>query len=336
MPRKKNIFYRLVKNEDTLTELVCNLLRYQVFRDMLTVVINDALALDETSFTFHDVSSQRGAGKGGRPDVRIENDNCCILLECKVRNSPLTPAQRTAYRKVLGLSDAHTKGVVFVVPEGYFQMPVIDGLVAGPRPAGVRLGKVLWGRVLDLLERKGLGETNEVFAQFAALLSEWAAKATIALPLEGLRMLYQGDTGSSYYDLLQLIETVGKHLSGNPNTKWARDADGYGFYLRDETGKNRLWFGVDYEFWKGTAFPLCIAAGLPHKIPTAGVVRRFVKPAFVSEHWDYVGIPPEFISQDNNASRLSDAVLEVYSMLTKKSQSKKKIGGHNKSLELTP
>ena len=41
--REENIFFNLIKNETSLTEVFCNFMKYKIFRDLFIDIVNEKI-----------------------------------------------------------------------------------------------------------------------------------------------------------------------------------------------------------------------------------------------------------------------------------------------------
>ena len=48
--REDNIFYNLIKNETSLTEVFCNFMRYKIFRDLFIDIVNEKIKLGSDEY----------------------------------------------------------------------------------------------------------------------------------------------------------------------------------------------------------------------------------------------------------------------------------------------
>src|SRR5947209_693451 len=82
MARDTNIFHNLVTDENSTTELLCNLMRFSAFRSLLlTRFLSEACA---SNISFDDIETQPYLADQVRPDLIISNDRVCVFIEIKV------------------------------------------------------------------------------------------------------------------------------------------------------------------------------------------------------------------------------------------------------------
>ena len=71
MGRGKSIFYQVVRNENSLSELFCNLFRFKKFRSEIMGFIVSKFNLEPDNFEYENFKTQYGIGSGGIPDMSI-------------------------------------------------------------------------------------------------------------------------------------------------------------------------------------------------------------------------------------------------------------------------
>src|SRR5689334_942515 len=78
-----SIFYKLVTDEDSYTQLLCNFMR--VSGEFRTRVLGLFLSQELASRVAPDHIRSQGVIQGcGRPDIVVKNEQACVLLEVKV------------------------------------------------------------------------------------------------------------------------------------------------------------------------------------------------------------------------------------------------------------
>jgi len=82
MRRVQNIFHNIVTDENSTTELLCNLLRFDVFRVPFLELILPGI--DSSEIAWDHIETQIDHGEFGRPDIQIRNGSILALIEVKV------------------------------------------------------------------------------------------------------------------------------------------------------------------------------------------------------------------------------------------------------------
>jgi hypothetical protein len=85
MKRDDNIFYRLTKeNENSTTELLCNLLRTKYIRNICLKFFGIPDKIIE-GITIHNINTQKLSRTEGIPDIIIQDTDCYYIIENKIR-----------------------------------------------------------------------------------------------------------------------------------------------------------------------------------------------------------------------------------------------------------
>ena len=110
--RENNIFYNVIKNETSLTEVFCNLMHYKAFRDLFLSIVNKKrkkLSLEEfqiSSIKYNDFSTEKDlkedGSRLGRGDLILKNKDDEYIFELKIEKyRKLTVNQPESYLKYL-------------------------------------------------------------------------------------------------------------------------------------------------------------------------------------------------------------------------------------------
>jgi hypothetical protein len=73
MIRERNIFYRVIKDEKSITELFCNLMQFDSFKELIINILRREMKIFKFSFGYNDICSEFNLGKLGRIDIAINS-----------------------------------------------------------------------------------------------------------------------------------------------------------------------------------------------------------------------------------------------------------------------
>jgi hypothetical protein len=122
MTRSTNIFFKLVKDENSATELLCNLMRFTPFRCALLARLFPGSGV-VNQIEHEGINTQIAlSGGNGRPDVVIEGDKILAIVEVKVElNCVPTENQPDGYFKYLleQRGECAERWLAFLVPKGW-------------------------------------------------------------------------------------------------------------------------------------------------------------------------------------------------------------------------
>ena len=109
--REENIFYNLIKNETSLTEVFCNFMRYENFRNLFIDIINKKIKnkeniIDKSKVKFQnfdtEVALKENEEKAGRIDLQLKINEEIYLFEIKIEVlTKLTNNQPNGYLEYL-------------------------------------------------------------------------------------------------------------------------------------------------------------------------------------------------------------------------------------------
>ncbi len=239
MNRSTSIFYGLTKeDENTSTEILCNLLKYRYFRDILFSYLKiDMNAID--SIDLNHCSTQIRYNTG-IPDLVITNSKAYYLIENKIRiDTPLQDNQIYSYPEMVINSKKPYKGQIFILPKNYKHLDKIEN--AKLKYSFIKI--VIWDDLIRYLFSYDLQKDSYIIAEALNLLSELIIKSsidTILSPYEVAMLYNPKDIHESLKvmcKIIQLVEKSGKMIidgigSDFELSTWAND-----FY--DDTTKGR-------------------------------------------------------------------------------------------------
>jgi hypothetical protein len=115
-----SIFHRITnQNENTSTEILCNLFRNKYFRDICLSFFGLPENAIKTIKSEH-CSTQQKLLNIGIPDLIIQNNEVFYIIENKIkRDTPLQSSQTTSYVDVIKKDCHDEKGLIFLIPHDY-------------------------------------------------------------------------------------------------------------------------------------------------------------------------------------------------------------------------
>lgn len=160
MKRDKSIFYRVAKkNEDTVSEILVNMMSKKFFRDVVLRAIGISNELIQ-GIEYNDISTQITIQNQKRPDIAIENKHITIFVENKIyNNTDLQRSQVTDYYEELSNKNTWSKIMVFLVPQKYSHLPEI--LDAKNKNTSITTVILFWEELINEILDNNLDESNE-------------------------------------------------------------------------------------------------------------------------------------------------------------------------------
>jgi hypothetical protein len=176
MERATSIFYKITqKNENSVTELLCNLFRIKYFRDICLEFFGiDKKLLDKISL--ENIRTQFKTEESGIPDIVIETDNLEYIIENKIQpNRDLQENQKENYTDFLlkfqKMQGKHI-GYIFLVPENYKYKEEIEEVER--KYKFVRICS--WQKFLNHLYNKELGKEAPIIKEGLQYFLELTSK----------------------------------------------------------------------------------------------------------------------------------------------------------------
>ena len=293
MKREKNIFYNLIKNETSLTEVFCNLLDYKIFRDLFLEIVNKKRIeqgqkkFDLSSIQYQNFTTEKNFGedkncfeeeekkKIGRGDLILEDASGLeYIFELKIEKyTNLTDNQPKGYLCYLKKENAR---LFFILPRGY--MHINDIYTRWHKETGypkeeIKKHIIYWEDIIHEIRNIELDKINLFINEFCKILDyRWFyyedikfSKSEIELinlnnkRKKGYEMLSNSNIPSLVSKLFNIIENVKVEVKKD-KASVEQYPDFYGYYVKDKRIPNEweIWFGVDFEIWASGKSPLTI------------------------------------------------------------------------------
>lgn len=325
MPRDQNIFYNVVRDENSLSELLSNLLQFESFRSVFGGLLAEKLGFS-IDFDYDDIRTQFAIGLAGIPDIAIENDDCLLLIESKIGNdTPLTRNQPRSYLEYLAADNQERiKALVLLAPADYSQEYIVRADVGRflreAHRSRIKFSVLHWEDVHHALRRSGLAEISPIFEHFAALLTSWFSTDMVTFDRTELPMLYSKEVPALYLKTTQFVDQIRKKLSKSYKVTREINEYGHGVYVKTGKGTPILWFGVWYQYWQKSGHPFCLAV-LEEWSPT--VAKRFRAKCgkemfpFEREDWSIHGLSQELIEGPDPVKKVVAKISEVVDYIVK-------------------
>lgn len=213
MNRKNNIFYKLTQeNENSCTELLCNILRIKYIRDIFLKNIGFCKNLLDKINIDH-ITTQYRNEQIGIPDIKIENEDCLIIIESKIKvNTVIQENQVTFYPKYINNANKQHRGLIFLVPKDYQHINKIVSVKKEYSFAKI----IYWEDILEMFYISEIDEGSPVISESLNYLSEMIIHRTMDTKLSNyeVAMLYNP---KEVFDSLNLVNKVIALIERNDN-----------------------------------------------------------------------------------------------------------------------
>ena len=271
--REENIFYNLIKNETSLTEVFCNFMRYESFRNLFIDMINEKIKnkeniIDKSKVKFQDFDTEVALNnqKNGRIDFQLKiNANKIYLFEIKIEIfTNLTDNQPQSYLDYLKELELESENLFFILPKGYFHLKKIKNH-----------NIIYWEDILKQIIEQKLDKENIFINEFCKILAyRWFDFKKIIFKENELDLIFSGKKEEGY----KMLENVNIPILMNKlfqiivDTKvgyYKKDKesieqryDYFGYFLENSkyeiSDKLVIWFGIDYKIWEIKKNPIII------------------------------------------------------------------------------
>lgn len=271
--REENIFYNLIKNETSLTEVFCNFMRYENFRNLFIDMINEKIKnkeniIDKSKVEFQDFDTKVALNnqKNGRIDFQLKiNANKIYLFEIKIEIfTNLTDNQPQSYLDYLKELELESENLFFILPKGYFHLKKIKNH-----------NIIYWEDILKQIIEQKLDKENIFINEFCKILAyRWFDFKKIIFKENELDLIFSGKKEEGY----KMLENVNIPILMNKlfqiivDTKvgyYKKDKesieqryDYFGYFLENSkyeiSDKLVIWFGIDYKIWEIKKNPIII------------------------------------------------------------------------------
>jgi len=267
MPHE-SIFHKLVKNENSYTQLLCNIIkRDAIFRSAFLGRFGGHL---EGLVKPSHIHSQKRLDKCGQADIFIKSPGVCLIIEVKTephrgRTDKQMLDTANNYRQYLenqkSIEPSLETWLVFLVPAAWIHRAdvkrEIEMFERDAANGGLKVMQILWEEMPELLpEHKGHKDIS-LSEDFRLLLDERFGPIGFD-PQEATAMFNQDFPLRTVLKLNKFIDEV-RDKAGSPAGELEIYKDEFGFYL-NKKGKEKtcwLYFGCWLSFWENTRYPIC-------------------------------------------------------------------------------
>lgn len=312
-----NIFDNIITNENSLTELFKNYLRFKIFREaFVNLVIPD---IDKTEIIHDYFQTQFYTDKNGIPDLVLSTDEYEYVFEIKVHNTSLTNNQPLGYLDYLKNVDKPNKGLFLIAPENYiYKKEFFDKLNNNLKDSdNIKRGFVSWQSIMKLISANELNETSQLFSEYLYYLNYWFK--TIEIDKLNLNIMFSKEFPDSINKICDLIDKIADSLKADSTVKKSNEGfiGEYGYYIKDVIDYE-LFYGIWFPYWKSTGNPItiCIKSDNPNKLVMFEKVcqdLKLSKPTTSDDYKDWLCtyMSKDIIEKPNCDIRISEILKEI-------------------------
>lgn len=308
-----SVFDKVVVNENSQTQLLCNFMRRDdEFRTkVLTLFLPEAVA---SKVRPHEIRREVSLLEGGRPDITIEAQGVCALIEvkastrCELRENQDVREKLGSYAVFLKRNNAACKRFGFLVPRDF---DALEGLNSRTREAREQLGDiepkiVYWDQILAIIEK--LQSRDGLFEEYRGFLAQ--KFGPIGFDQEEIQMLSSTAFLRPFLKLTHLIRQIEIKCKKEFRTDFQTSRDEVALYIKAQGSRESLlYFGVWKDFAEQGGSPICY--GVLDSWKSAGTFsmicernKRIVKKFGNSNEWILVSVDPKVLDVENAAETI--------------------------------
>jgi len=269
--REKNIFYNIIKNETSLTEVFCNLMQYKAFRDLflnfvqvktknLTFDFNQVMYSDfvtEKEFKFYEEQSKEDK-KIGRGDLILNIDGLEYIFELKIETTTSTTEnQPDGYLKYLREQDNndYKKRLFFILPKGYKHKNALE--------QAEQINILYWEDFLEVIKTSELHKLNIFINEFYNIVYDnWFYFNKLSFNKIELNYIYSKEKlqmeNKAIPTIMMQVLAIVNELQASYKSNWSKNGAEYVFGIKNSNSEVIFWFGIDYKLWEEKGYPLAI------------------------------------------------------------------------------
>jgi hypothetical protein len=306
------------QNENSTTELLCNLFRIKYFRDICLEYFGvEKKFIDE--IVLKNISSQHYTDDSGMPDMVIKTDKFICYIENKIlRNTDLQENQKINYPENL-LKFRETQGkyicYIFLIPKDYAHENEIDEIMNKYKDF---TKKYYWHDFLSYLYNKELHIESPIIKEglnyFSELVQEYEPPDTVLKPREVV-IMYNPKTIN---DVLIFVKKIKETIKGS--LKIVADEMGKDYCLgrkqNDQWGQGYYFLYKNKEsIFVGINPSLCEVEN-GNFVYSVALLKKHLKENikiddYSDDEWVYIAINKDLFIEDDKEKILADEIIKI-------------------------
>ena len=323
MDRKKSIFYKITnENENSTTELLCNLFRIRYFRDICLEFFElEKKFINEINF--ENISTQNSIDVSGKPDIVINTDKIRCYIENKIlKDTGLQENQKFNYpENLLNFRETQGKHIdyIFLIPKGYAHENEIDEIINKYKDFTRRY---YWHDFLSYLYNKELHIESPIIKEglnyFSELVQEDEPIDTVLNPREVV-IMYNPRTINDVLILMQKIreiiknslvlvaDKIGKDYSwgGEQKEKWAQ---GYTFNYKNKLG---FFVGITPYLYDEENETFYSVALYRNQLKECIKIDDHEFKHYLDDDWLYIAIDRNLFVEDDKEKKIANEIIKI-------------------------
>jgi hypothetical protein len=318
MDRYSNIFFKVTpENEDTTSEILCNIFRSKYIRDISLEFLGISSEVCKT-IILGNISTRSNIDGVGIPDIKIENNFSLYFIENKIHiDTDLQESQITTYPEYINKKNKASKGYIFLIPRNYKHEIEIDKI----KTSYPFVSKKYWEDFLDYLYEKEIHNEspviNEVLDYLKNLVSNNSVDTT-ELNINEVVVMYNP---KDIYNVLsftakinklidnvseEIVKTLGQDFSVFKDQK---DQNGVGKYLKHRKGN--IFIGLNPGLCEEQNGEFVFSVALEKKALDYNKINKEKYPYFIDDEWIYIKIDRKTLVDVDQKNVLINTVVDI-------------------------
>lgn len=322
MDRFSNIFYNVTQeNEDTTSELLCNIFRTKYVRDLSLKFLGIPLKT-LNAITLDNISTRKSIDGIGIPDIIIENEETCFFIENKIHISTnLQGSQITTYPEYINKKNKTYKGYVFLIPKNYQHEPEIDEL----KKNYSFISKVYWDDFLGYLYKNEINNGTPILNEVLDCLSNLILNDSIVntkLNISEVVIMYNT---KDLYNTLTFVDKINKLVGKTAEDivtilgqdfsmgDEQKDQNGYGRYLK-YNNRQSIFYGLNPGLYEEQNGDFVYSVAIEKKAMKAGTNIDNNKYQYFpngDDVWVYIKIDRKTLVDNEQENTLVNIVVDI-------------------------
>ncbi|GGD98313.1 hypothetical protein GCM10010911_66390 [Paenibacillus nasutitermitis] len=320
MRRVQNIYYGVVTNENSMTELLCNYMAYKPFRDLFLGLFLSNEELERFEYD-HFQTQYTVELNNCRPDIVLSNDEYEILIEVKTSNSGLTENQPVTYLQHLYEAGEKKKFLIFLVPSNYAYQHIWSSkaseFIKRNGLANIQTPTIYWNELIHIIHESELFLLSEKIKDFYDLLKIWFEVKRITFTNSEVSFMFKPEIPSIMNKLFEIVNGVMDYCSKEFKGKITSNDTEYAIYFKDENKGYVLYFGVWYDFWDKHGSPLCYGVCSEWDEQTVKNFENKHKLLYEQDNYLMMNVPEIMISSENCSEKVAQLIYNELAALKK-------------------
>ncbi len=315
-----SIFTGVVREEDSYTQLLCNLMiRDYEFQRVILNLFSDGKLITDQRLTRDEVRTKKGLGCYGQADMLIRTTEFILILEVKqsLRCAKTKGQIEGAYAKFLTEQDCASKWLVYLVPDGWDKRIKTERDLGATAEQGyIKTRLLTWEELAAKLQHLQIQSFDPAVKEFRDFLAPRFGPITFTK--EEIDSMFDANFAEAISKVrgLQIIvdnleENIRKTFRGRFKTTREKNNDSseYGFYVQHGS-EIILWVGIWTDVVREIQAPIsfgfrdCWESAKNFQRLKGDEIDGSSRFALVSEDWSIYKIPHEFFQQNGPSGDL--------------------------------